>query len=257
MTAIVHTGAMAQRHLRSLVRQPWFIAGSLAQPLLWMLFFGALLAPVAEVPGFTAESYLDFLAPGMVVMGALFSSGWSGLGMIQDLDRGVTDRFLVTPVARVSLLTGRILQGAVTAVIQSLIILGLAAAAGARYPGGIGGIAVLLLAAVLLSAAFTSLSNGYAMLVRREQSLVAVVQAVTLPLAFLSSTFMQPDLAPGWIASAARFNPVHWAVEVGRAAVDGSGTAGEIGLGLGLLAAVAVVATALAARAFGRYQRAI
>lgn len=255
MTALAPTAAMAQRHLRSLVRQPWFIAGSLAQPLLWLLFFGALLAPVAEVPGFATRSYLDFLAPGMVVMGALFSSGWSGLGMIEDLDRGVTDRFLVTPVQRVSLLTGRILQGAVTTVVQSLVILALAAAAGARFPGGATGLAVLLAAAVLLSAAFTALSNGYALLVRREQSLVAVVQAVTLPLAFLSSTFMQPDLAPGWIRTAARFNPVHWAVEAGRGAATGSGSGG-VAVRLGVLAAFAVVATLAATGAFRRYQRA-
>lgn len=255
MTAITHSAAMTGRHLRILARQPWFIAASLGQPLLWLLFFSALLTPVVEVPGFSAASYLDFFTPGMVIMGALFASGWSGLGIIDDLDRGVIDRFLVTPVARVSLMSGRILQGAVTTTIQSVVILGLAAAAGARYPGGVAGIAILLVAAVLLSAVFTALSNGYAMLVRKEQSLIAVVQAVTLPLAFLSSTFMQNDLAPAWIRAASRFNPVHWAVEVGRGAVAGTATTGEIAAGLGLLAALTVLASAVATRSFRSYQK--
>ena len=62
------------RHLRALWRQPWWIVVTLMQPIIWLLLFGALFEKVVEIPGFTSDNYLTFLAPGVVVMTALFSS---------------------------------------------------------------------------------------------------------------------------------------------------------------------------------------
>ena len=101
MTAIAQTMYMTQRHTRTLLRQPWFVAITLVQPIIWLLLFGTLFRSVTEIPGFTATaSYLDYLVPGVVVMTALFSSGWSGMGLIDDMERGLMDRFLVAPLHR-------------------------------------------------------------------------------------------------------------------------------------------------------------
>lgn len=67
-----------------------------------------------------------------------------------------------------------------------------------------------------------SSSNGLALLARREETLIALMQFLMLPLSFLSVTFMQEDLMPGWMRTAAGFNPVNWAVEAGRAALASS-----------------------------------
>ena len=99
MTVLRHVGYMAARDLRALWRQPWYIAVTLVQPVIWLLLFGELFKGVADLPGFSG-SYIAYLAPGIVVMSALFSSGWSGMGTIEDIDRGVTDRLLVSPVRR-------------------------------------------------------------------------------------------------------------------------------------------------------------
>jgi ABC-2 type transport system permease protein len=64
-------------------------------------------------------------------MTAFFTAGWSGMPMIEDLERGVVDRFLVSPVRRSSLITGRLAQASLQIVIQTLIIVGLAIAVGA------------------------------------------------------------------------------------------------------------------------------
>ena len=95
-----HTFYLALRDLRALWRQPWFVAVTLVQPLIWLLLFGELFKSMAELPGFGDESYIAYLAPGIVVMSALFSSGWSGMATIEDINRGVTDRLLVSPVRR-------------------------------------------------------------------------------------------------------------------------------------------------------------
>jgi ABC-2 type transport system permease protein len=245
------------RDLRALLRQPWFVAITLVQPVIWLLLFGALFKSVAEVPGFDGGSYVEFLAPGIVIMVALFSSGWSGMSTIQDLDRGVLDRFLVTPVHRSSLITGRIANGAFGIAVQSVIIVGLALAVGAGFSNGPVGVLVLIGLAALLGMAFAAFSNGVALLARKEETLIGAVQFVILPLSFTSATFMQQDLMPGWMQTVSKLNPVNWAVEAGREAASGSLDWGFIGVRAGLLAALLAVAIAFATRAFHAYQRSV
>ena len=97
-TTLTHSWFMTTRHLRNLARQPWWIAITLVQPIIWLLLFGAVFKATADIPGFAADSYVDFLTPGIVVMTAAFAGGWAGMGVIEDLNRGVIDRFLVSPV---------------------------------------------------------------------------------------------------------------------------------------------------------------
>jgi ABC-2 type transport system permease protein len=230
---------------------------SLAQPIIYLLLFAALFKRIVEIPGFGADSYLDFFTPGVVVMTALFSGGWGGMGIINDLDRGVMDRFLVSPARRGALIAGRLAQQTIVSLIQSLIIIVLGLILGASYPGGVVGILVLFVVAVLLGAGFGALSIALGLLLRREESVIAAVQFVLLPLTFLSSVFIAQNLAPGWIQTIARFNPVDWAAQAGR---DVLGTDVDWGLVLsrtGFLALFALACAFLATRAFRAYQRSV
>jgi ABC-2 type transport system permease protein len=253
MTVLRHIGFMAARDLRALWRQPWYVAVTLVQPVIWLLLFGELFKSVAVLPGFSG-SYIAYLAPGIVVMSALFSSGWSGMGTIEDIDRGVTDRLLVSPVRRSALIAGRVAQGAVVIVIQSVIMVGLALAVGASFPGGVLGVAVLVLVAALLGAAFGALSNSLALVTRQEESLIGAVTFLVLPLTFLSTALMSSDLLPGWMRTVAEFNPVDWAIEAGRSAVAADPDWSLIAGNVALLTALLVVCAALATRAFRSYQ---
>jgi ABC-2 type transport system permease protein len=150
------TWCMSARHLRNLARQPWWIAITLVQPVIWLLLFGAVFKATADIPGFVADSHVDFLTPGIVVMTAAFAGGWAGMGVIEDLNRGVIDRFLIACSA-------------------------------------------------LLGGSLGALSNGMALLARKEETVIAASTFVLLPLTFLSSAFMQRDLVPGWIQSVARY----------------------------------------------------
>ena len=199
--AIADTRHMTVRHVMELLRQPWWIFVNLVQPVIWLLLFGALFETVTDIPGFGSDNYIQFLAPGVVVMTAFFTAGWSGMPMIEDLERGVVDRFLVSPVRRSSLITGRLAQASLQIVIQTLIIVGLAILAGAEFSNGVAGVAVLIGIAILVGAAFGALSNGLALLARREETLIALMQFLMLPLSFLSVTFMQKDLMPDWMQS--------------------------------------------------------
>jgi ABC-2 type transport system permease protein len=254
--ALAHTRSMTIRHLRELWRQPWYVAITLVQPIVWLLLFGALFERVVEIPGFGGD-YVDFLTPGIVVMTALFTAGWLGMGVIEDLNRGVLDRFLVSPVSRGSLIAGRLGQLAITIVIQSLIVIGLGLAIGARFPGGIAGIAVLVSASVLLAWAVGALSIGLALVARQEETVIGAVQFVVLPATFLSAGLMKQELAPGWVQSIARFNPVSWAVDGGREALGANADWSIVLTRLGLLASLAALCGWVATRAFRAYQASV
>lgn len=248
---------MTRRHVIALLRQPWYVAVTLVQPVVWLLLFGALFKKVTEIPGFDASSYQGFIAPGIVVMTALFSSGWSGMGMINDFDRGVMDRFLVTPVHRASLIIGPLVQAALSVAIQAVIIVLLALAVGADFGGGVAGVVVLVAVAMLLAASMGALSNAVALTTRQEETLIGLVQFVVLPLSFLSAAFMQLDLIPGWMQQVAKLNPVNWAVEAGREAVSSGADWGFVAERVGLLLGLALVCVWVATRAFRSYQRSV
>ena len=116
---------------------------------------------------------------------------------------------------------------------------------------------VLILVAGLLAAAFASLSNGIGVLARQRETLIGAVSFVLLPLTFLSTALMQQSLVPGWIQTAAKLNPVNWAVEAGRSAAMEKIDWGLVAGRTGLLAAFVVVSAAFATRAFGAYQRSL
>jgi ABC-2 type transport system permease protein len=257
MSLITQTLYMTLRHLRELWRQPWFVGVTLVQPVIWLLLFGALFKRIVEIPGFHGHSYMAFLAPGVVVMTAMFNSAWSGMALIEDLNRGVIGRFLVSPVRRQALIAGRLLKEAVVVVIQSVIIVALALIVGASFNGGVGGVLVLFAVSALLGATFGGLSNGFALIMRQEEALIGAVQFIVLPLTFLSTTFLQSNLMPNWIRHASDFNPVNWAVVAGRAATSSSPDWGLVASRAGFLAALLIVCLGFATRAFRSYQRSV
>ncbi|MBS1880452.1 MAG: ABC transporter permease [Actinobacteria bacterium] len=257
MKVLSDTGHMTVRHLMALWRQPWWIAVSLVQPVIWLLLFGALFEAVTDIPGFGSTNYIEFLAPGVVVMTAFFGAGWAGMPVIEDINRGVIDRFLVSPVRRSSLISGRLTSWSLTTAIQSLIIVVLALIVGASFANGVLGVLVLIIEAVLVGAAFGCLSIGLALLIRKEETLIAAVQFLVLPLSFMSVTFMQKSLMPGWMQTVADFNPLNWAVEAGRDAVTANPDWGAIAGKSGLLLAFLLICGTFALRAFRTYQRTV
>jgi ABC-2 type transport system permease protein len=238
------------RYLRQLYRQPAVIAITLTQPVIWLLLFGALFKKVAELPGFGGGSYITYLTPGVVIMTALFSSSWTGMSFIEDMDTGVMDRFLTAPVPRGVLIAASLAYQGVTTVVQSAIIIAIGWGIGAGFPGGAAGVAALIGVSVLISLAMAGLSDGFALLVPQREALIGVSTLLVLPLTFLSGAFLSLRLVPGWIAGIARFNPVNWAANAGRIAVGGHPPWGTIGSYAGFLALALVATAAMSTWAF-------
>jgi ABC-2 type transport system permease protein len=239
------------------MRQPWWIAISLVQPVTYLVLYGQVFSRVVELPGFTAANYSTFVTPGIVIMMALFGGGWNGMGAIMEIDRGVMDRFLVSPVSRMAIIAGRLMQMATITVVQAAILLGLGMLLGARFEGGLAGLLVLMLCGVLVALPFGALSNALALVIRRQESLIGASNFVLLPLTFLSPVFMVPTLMPRWIQRVLYLNPVTWSVQAARSALSPDPDWMLIVTRLAWLGVLSVASAWLAARAFRSYQRSV
>jgi ABC-2 type transport system permease protein len=256
-TLLADTWWLTDRRLRALARQPGVLIITLVQPVIWLFLFGNLFRRVVELPGFGAVSYLDYLVPGVVVMSAVSSNMWAGMGVIDEIDRGTLNRFLVTPVHRSAVLTAGVIEQAVSTAVQSAMIAVLGLAGGARYPGGWLGLTVLVLASVLLGAVFSALSNVLGLLVRQRETIIALSIFLLLPLTFLSSAFMAEDLMPGWMRAIAAANPVNWALAAARAALAESPDWTVVATRGGGLLALAAAMVWLSTRGFRSYQKSV
>ena len=251
-----HSGYLTVRSVRALIRQPWYVAVTLVQPIVWLLIFGQLFKSIVTIPGFTTRgTYLEFITPGVIMMTALFSSGWAGTVYIEDMNRGVMDRLLASPVSRGAMMVGTLAYQSIVTIIQSLAVFAIAYACGARFDGGVAGVVMTLVAASLLTVVFAALSNAVALLVRQQEALIGISQFLSLPLPFLSSALIATLLSPAWVQNVATYNPFDWAVVISREALSGSPQLGVVAPRLAALAALAVVMASVATRAFGVYQR--
>jgi ABC-2 type transport system permease protein len=259
-TLVTQSAYLTNRSVKALVRQPVFVVVTLIQPMIWLLLFGKLFESVVRIPGFDTGSpatYLEFLTPGVIAMTALFSAMWAGTVYIDDMQRGVMDRFLASPVRRGAMMNGTLVYQSLVSVVQTVIVLAVALVAGARFEGGAVGVVVTLVAACLLTVVCAALSNAIALMARQQEALIGISQLLSLPMTFLSSAIMDPALAPGWLRACARCNPLDWAVVASREALLGSPDWSMVWPRLLALIVLAVVMAATATRTFRAYQRSI
>src|SRR5260370_42320923 len=152
-------------------------------------------------------------------MSAVSSSMWSGMSVLEEIDHGIMDRFLVLPLRRSAIINASVVMQAMTTALQSIIIVARGLRAGARCPGGATGIIVLIAASILVAVVFSALSNSIGMLARQRETIIGLSVFLLLPLTFLSSAFMATGLMPHWMRIVAAGNPANRALEAARGAV--------------------------------------
>ncbi|WP_127820069.1 ABC transporter permease [Microbacterium sp. CPCC 204701] len=250
------TGQVLRRWLIASVRQVWGPAMSLIQPVIWIVLFGQVFASLGALPQFGSAGYVGYLVPGILMMTVLYSGAWAGSGFIDDMNSGVMDQYLTSPVSRSAIVTGQLAQQLVLSFAQSLVVLGIGWLAGARYPGGLGGVLAALGVATVLATIFCCASTAVALIARSQIALISLSQLIVLPATFLSTTMMPADLMPQWVEDVSRWNPMTWAVELGRGGLSGDYPAAAWWQLAGLIA-LAGLAFLWAVRSIGAYQRSV
>jgi ABC-2 type transport system permease protein len=220
------------------------------QPILYLLLFGPLLTNIARMPGFPPGGAFNVFVPGILVMTALFGSGFVGFGLCDEMREGVVERMVVTPMSRMAMLLGRSLRDVSLLLAQALLLVVLSIPFGLEL--NFGGVAVGFALLALIGLMMSPVSYMLALVLKSEDSLAPVVNGVALPLLLLSGVMLPMSLAPDWLQTVARFNPLYHAVAAMRALFNASYGDSEIVFGTALLVILAMVTMTLGARSFSR-----
>ena len=235
-----------KKYLRS---RPQIIA-SLGQPLMYLLALGFGLGPVFQKSG--QGSYLQFIAPGVIGMAVLFTSIFSGVGLLWDRQFGFLKETLVAPVPRLQIMAGRTLGGATVAIIQGTLVLVVCLIAGFR-PRTAGALPLALLFMTLMAVVFAALGTAIGSTLRDMQGFQMVMNFLVMPIFFLSGALFPLANLPRALAAVTRLDPLSYGVDGLRGALIGLSHFG-IGTDLAVLCALALCFQALGAWRFSRIQ---
>jgi ABC-type multidrug transport system, permease component len=250
MRTIRDTWLIYERSLTLSLRNPVWVIMGIIQPILYLLLFGPLLTNIARMPGFPPGGAFNVFVPGILVMTALFGSGFVGFGLCDEMREGVVERMVVTPMSRMAMLLGRSLRDVSLLLAQALLLVVLSIPFGLEL--NFGGVAVGFALLALIGLMMSPVSYMLALVLKSEDSLAPVVNGVALPLLLLSGVMLPMSLAPDWLQTVARFNPLYHAVAAMRALFNASYGDSEIVFGTALLVILAMVTMTLGARSFSR-----
>jgi len=238
------------RQLKRYVRSRTRIAASLAQPLLFLFALGFGFGPIFQKAGH--GNYIQFISPGVIGMTVLFNSMFSGIELIWDRQFGFLKETLVAPVSRLSIMIGRTLGGATTALIQGAIVMAVCTLAGFRVQNpSLLPEAILFMA--LIATTFTALGTGIASLLSDFQGFQLVMNLLVMPVFFLSGALFPLGDAPAPIRIIASIDPLSFGVDGLRSALIGVAHFG-IPTDLAVLAMFAVLFLGVGGYLFSRIQ---
>lgn len=238
------------RELRRYVRSRAQIVASLGQPMLYLIAFGFGLGPVFEKAG--QGSYVQFVAPGIIAMSVLFSSIFSGMGLLWDRQFGFLKETLVAPVPRIQIMLGRTLGAATVAVCQGLLVALVCFVAGFRVkdvtllPGA-------LLFMLLIASLFSALGTAIGSALENIQGFQLIMNFLVMPIFFLSGALYPLNNLPAALSVVTRLDPLAYGVDGLRTMLIGVSHFGAA-MDIGVLVVVTMVLLVVGSRMFARIQ---
>ena len=222
------------------------------QPALWLVVFGSAFSAIHAIP--TAPlTYLQFLTPGILAQSVLFIAIFYGIASIRERELGIIIKFLVSPAPRMVLVGGRALSASLRGLSQAAVVMVLAAALSVHLHITAFSVAGVLVAVVLGSALFSTLSMVIASLVRTQERFLGIGQLLTMPLFFASNAIYPLKIMPAWLRPFAYANPLTYLVDALRNLVTpAASTLFPLGVDLGVLLAVTLGLIALCAALYPR-----
>jgi ABC-2 type transport system permease protein len=222
------------REVKRYIRSRAQIAGSLGQPLLYLLVLGFGLGPVFQRSG--NGSYVQFIAPGMVGMTILFTSIFSGVGLLFDRQFGVLKEMLVAPVPRTTIMIGRTLGGATVAVLQGVLVFVVCLVAGFR-PVNLAAIPVAFFFMAMIAMVFCGLGTAIGSVLRDIQGFQLIMNFIVMPIFFLSGALFPLTNIPKLLVIATSVDPLSYGIDGLRSSLIGIS---HYGMGVDALVLVAI-----------------
>jgi ABC-2 type transport system permease protein len=205
------------RQLKRYVRSPARIVGSLGQPVIFLLAFGFGLGSIFKRAG--AGNYFSFIAPGIIAMGIMFTAVFSGIEIIWDRQFGFLKETLVAPVSRLQIVLGRVLGGAIVAMLQGFAVFIVCVVFGFRVHNWLL-VPVAVGFMFLISLLFTSIGTAVGSVLQDMQGFPLVMNFLVMPLFFFSDALFPMTGLPKILEGALRLNPVTYGVDGLRGALN-------------------------------------
>jgi ABC-2 type transport system permease protein len=202
---------ITKRNLMRYVRLPQLIVFTFVQPIMFVLLFAYVFGGAIN----TGVDYVNYLLPGILVQTVLFGSMQTGVGLTEDLARGMIDRFRSLPMSRMAILAGRTIAD----MLRNILVLALMALVGYLIgfrPAEFGPFILAMLVTLLFSFAFSWLSATIGLLVKSAEAAQSVGFIWVFPLVFASSIFVPLETMKPGIRAFAEHNPISYVVNVVR-----------------------------------------
>lgn len=246
MPTLILATTVFTRCLCATLRNPIIVAVGLVQPLLYLYLFGPLLTSLSPLNPTPAVTSYDIFVPGLLVQLVLFGAAFSGLSTVTEWRSGELERVLATPAPRIALLGGRVLRDVVVMIIQSILLIAAAFTLGVRQ--NIGTLALMLVLVGVLTVAIASMSYLFALTTKSEQALAQLANGILLPVTLLAGIMLPMSVAPQWLRSVSRFNPLTYIVDAARSLFDPAQPVWHTWLGFAVATVLAVALFFLAHR---------
>ena len=259
--ALKDTVVIARRNLLRVVRMPQLVLFATVQPVMFLILFNYVFGGAVgrSIPAAAGGEYLNWLLPGVLLQMVAFGSLQTAMGLIEDLNNGVIDRFRSVPMARSAVLAGRTVADLVRNIFVLTLVLVLGYVLGFRPQTSflplIGGVLVALMFAFALSWVMACIGLG----VKNSEAAQPAAMIPTFPLVFASSVFVPTATLPGWLRVFADHQPVTRTANAVRSLILGQGAlppsqtvAGEVTAAVLWSLAILVLAAPLAVRLYRR-----
>ena len=226
----------------------------LIQPAIWIIVIGNTFAgtqPLIQSVGFDGQ-YIEFMAPGVIILTAIFTSIFGGVNTLWDRRYGFMNKALTSPISRASIALGKMSAISLIAALQASLILGIALAIGVSLPNPLMVLPIMGIV-ILFSLGFSGISVMVAATAKSQETFWGVINFLGMPLFMLSPALFPLELLPDWLATAAKFNPVTYTVLLVREMMTGTPEGGvSVLLSVVVVFAFVLVMVALASYVFTR-----
>jgi len=246
------TLALWQKHMIKFWGHSEEALGTLLSPVLWVLLFGAGMGAVMAEGTAGIEDYTEFVAPGIISLTALTGAVVGGATLLDERLRGIMKEYLVAPIPRISIIMGNMLSSVTKATLQSVVILVVAALAGAGLTQNPLEVVLALVLMATYSLGFVGLATAWAVRASSTGGYHALIFLFNLPLLFASNALYPLDLLPRWLETLARLNPTTYVIDTLRHMLYGADPVIAPALSVAVVVGFAAFGTAVGYWSFQR-----
>jgi ABC transporter DrrB family efflux protein len=240
---------IAWRNMLAVVRNPQLLVVDTITPIMFVLLFAFVFGGAIQTPG---VSYITFLMPGIFVQTVVFGGTGTAVGLAEDLQKGIIDRFRSLPMAPSGVLIGRTFADLIRNAYTVLIMTAVGFLIGFRFTGSVAQFALALVLVTLFGYAISWLSANIGLRAKSAQAAQGAIFIPIFPLTFVSSAFVPIETMPSWLKPIAEANPVTVVVNAARGLIVGVVDTSTVLMAIAWIVGLVVVFAPLAIRSYRR-----